>query len=140
MQTLTGCSDRSRGLSRALATTGAWFASLVARAYGLLLQGRSATVYVRFQDPALPDGKRVPIRVFWDLPKWSYPRGGVCIGNVFLTGKRPGLRVLQHEARHVLQWKRYGLAMPILYWLAGSDPRSNHFEVQAGLRDGGYLR
>ncbi len=140
MQTLTGRTAFCGKVTRVLAEAGARLASLLAAAYGSLLGGRGVTVLVRFQDPAFPEGVRIPLRVFWGLPKWAYPRGGVCVGNVFLTGKKPGIKVLQHEARHVLQWKRYGLAMPVLYWLAGSDPSTNRFEVQAGLRDGGYLR
>jgi hypothetical protein len=48
--------------------------------------------------------------------------------------------VLEHEAVHREQWRRYGLAMPLLYLAAGSEARTNRFEVEAGLEKGGYLR
>lgn len=79
------------------------------------------------------------LRMYVDLPKWAYPRGGVCIGNVFLTGKVPSSSVVSHELVHVEQWKKYGLFFPILYAAAGADPFTNRFEVEAGLEAGGYL-
>lgn len=72
------------------------------------------------------------------LPDWAFPRGGICIGRVFLTGRAPTPAVVRHEVRHVDQWRRYGLAMPLLYWISGADATRNWFEVQAGLADGGY--
>jgi len=48
--------------------------------------------------------------------------------------------VLRHERVHREQWKRYGLALPLLYWLSGRDPQRNRFEIEAGLKDGGYIR
>ena len=145
MQTLTGHGLRGvwRALVDVLAAVTARLATGFAVAYGVLLRGKSASITVRFEDSKNPGNtakKSVPLRVFWGLPKWAYPRGGVCVGSVFLTGPKPSAKVVQHEARHALQWRRYGLAMPILYWLAGSDPFTNRFEVEAGLRDGGYLR
>lgn len=74
------------------------------------------------------------------LPKWAYARGGTCVGSVYLTGNVVSDRVLRHERIHVDQWKKYGLLFPVLYWLAGSDPLKNHFEIEAGLEDGGYVR
>ena len=79
------------------------------------------------------------LTVVTGLPKRAYPRGGICVGDVFLTGPQPRPSVLRHEAQHARQWRIYGLAMPVLYWLAGSDPHRNWFEVEAGLSDGGYL-
>lgn len=73
------------------------------------------------------------------LPTLSYPRGGVCIGAVFLTGDFPSDCVIAHEVRHTVQWERYGLLFPFLYWSAGANPLTNRFEVEAGLTDGGYL-
>src|SRR5690606_24393379 len=35
---------------------------------------------------------------------------------------------------------RYGVAMPLLYLAAGSEARTNRFEVEAGLEKGGYVR
>jgi hypothetical protein len=30
------------------------------------------------------------------------------------------------------------MLMPFLYFLAGSDPLTNRFEIEAGLEEGGY--
>ena len=46
----------------------------------------------------------------------------------------------RHELVHVEQWRHYGLAMPLLYALAGHNPLRNRFEIEAGLEDGGYVR
>ena len=73
------------------------------------------------------------------LPQRAYPRGGVCVGRVFLTGPRPSRAVIAHEKRHVTQWYRYGALFPLLYAVAGRDAFSNRFEIEAGLEDGGYL-
>lgn len=86
---------------------------------------------VRFQS----DGSMV---IASGLPSGVYPRGGLCVGRVFLTGPFPTPEVVRHEKRHLAQWMRYGLAMPILYWASGRDARHNWFEVAAGLADGGY--
>jgi len=40
----------------------------------------------------------------------------------------------------VAQWKKYGLALIPLYVAAGSNPLTNRFEVEAGLKKGGYTR
>jgi hypothetical protein len=48
--------------------------------------------------------------------------------------------VLEHEAIHKAQWKRYGLAFIPLYIAAGSPALTNRFEVEAGLEKGGYVR
>ena len=74
------------------------------------------------------------------LPRWAFRRGGTCVGSVYLTRDNDGDRVLRHERVHVAQWKRYGMAMPVLYAIAGRDPLRNRFEVEAGLEDGGYVR
>ncbi|WP_235038061.1 Fe-S oxidoreductase [Microbacterium sp. 18062] len=82
-----------------------------------------------------------PLHVFRGLPSWAYPRGGVCVGNCFLTGDGPtNARLLAHEAVHERQWRRYGFLMPVLYALAGRDPLRNRFEIEAGLEDGNYVR
>jgi hypothetical protein len=72
------------------------------------------------------------------LPRWAFKRGGTCVGRVYLTRDNDGPRVLQHEAVHVRQWQKYGMLMPFLYFLAGSDPLTNRFEIEAGLEEGGY--
>nr|WP_227497239.1 Fe-S oxidoreductase [Planctomonas psychrotolerans] len=74
------------------------------------------------------------------LPAWAFRRGGTCVGAVYLTRYNDGRRVLQHEAVHVRQWKRYGLLFPLVYGLAGRDPLHNRFEIEAGLERGGYVR
>jgi hypothetical protein len=35
-------------------------------------------------------------------------------------------------------WKKYGLAMVVLYIAAGQDASQNRFEIEADLRKGGY--
>lgn len=78
--------------------------------------------------------------VFRGLPKWAFPRGGVCAGGCFLTGDAPvSAHVLRHEAIHKRQWQRYGILMPILYQLSGRNPLRNRFEIEAGLADGNYV-
>ncbi len=78
--------------------------------------------------------------VLHGLPKWAFKRGGVCIGRVYLTDTNVSSRVLRHELRHVRQWERYGMLFPVLYFLAGSNPLKNRFEIEAGLADGNYVR
>jgi hypothetical protein len=73
-----------------------------------------------------------------NCPKWSFGRGGTTIGAVYLTKHTHSRAVLEHEAVHRAQWKKYGLAFVPLYIAAGSDARTNRFEVEAGLRKGGY--
>jgi hypothetical protein len=71
-------------------------------------------------------------------PRWAFGRGGTTIGAVYLTHDNLGQSVLEHEAVHRAQWKRYGLAFIPLYIAAGPDARTNRFEVEAGLSKGGY--
>lgn len=78
--------------------------------------------------------------VFSGMPRWSYRRGGVCVGACYLTGSNTSPSVLRHERVHVRQWRRYGALFPLLNVLAGRNPLTNRFEIEAGLRDGGYLR
>lgn len=73
------------------------------------------------------------------LPSNAYPRGGICVGRVFLTGPPPSPRVIAHEKRHVAQWRRYGLLMPLLYAVSGREATTNWFEIDAGLSDGNYV-
>ncbi|UOQ55857.1 Fe-S oxidoreductase [Leucobacter allii] len=77
--------------------------------------------------------------VFRGMPRWSFGRGGSCVGSCYLTDANVSPRVLRHERVHREQWRRYGLALPLLYLLAGRDPLRNRFEIEAGLADGGYL-
>lgn len=78
--------------------------------------------------------------VFRGMPKWTFGRGGSCVGSCYLTDTNDSPRVLRHERVHVEQWRRYGLALPVLYFFAGRDPLQNRFEIAAGLKDGGYIR
>jgi len=73
-----------------------------------------------------------------ECPRWSFGRGGTTIGAVYLTKSAHSRAVLEHEAVHRAQWKKYGLAFIPLYIAAGSDARTNRFEIEAGLSKGGY--
>ncbi|MDX2378078.1 Fe-S oxidoreductase [Microbacterium sp. LRZ72] len=84
--------------------------------------------------------RRAGLWVFRGMPRWSFARGGVCVGGCFLTGSGPiPTSLLRHEAVHRRQWRRYGILMPVLYLLAGRDPLRNRFEIEAGLEDGRYV-
>jgi hypothetical protein len=84
--------------------------------------------------------RREGLWVFHGLPEWAFARGGVCVGDCYLTGDaRITARVLKHEAVHARQWRRYGLLMPLLYALSGRDPLRNRFEIEAGLEEGNYV-
>ncbi|MET0955078.1 MAG: Fe-S oxidoreductase [Cryobacterium sp.] len=84
--------------------------------------------------------RRNGLFVFRGLPAWSFGRGGSCVGAVYLTNQNVSADVLEHEAVHKLQWQRYGMLFPLLYFVAGRDPLKNRFEIEAGLEKGGYLR
>lgn len=132
---LTACAARAWGRA------GTAVAGSGALVYGTLLGGvrRDASVSVGGNDEGgYAQSAPVRLRVVSGLPGWAYPRGGVCIGDTFLTGPAPAASVLRHEARHVLQWRTLGLALPFLYWAAGSNPYTNRFEIEAGLEEGGY--
>jgi len=110
-----------------LARFGYWYATAIAFVWGGIL----STGEVRRIDG---------LWVFTGMPGWSFGRGGSCVGGCYLTDDNVGEAVLRHERVHQRQWRRFGMAMPILYLLAGRDPLTNRYEVEAGLRDGGYLR
>ncbi|QIM18749.1 Fe-S oxidoreductase [Leucobacter coleopterorum] len=78
--------------------------------------------------------------VFRGMPRWAFRRGGSCVGSCYFTDNNVSPSVLRHELVHRSQWQRFGLAMPLLYALAGQDPLKNRFEIEAGLSDGGYLK
>lgn len=71
-------------------------------------------------------------------PRWAFGRGGTTIGAVYLTHDQVSPRVLEHEAVHRAQWRRYGLAFIPLYFAAGLSASGNRFEIEAGLSGGGY--
>lgn len=123
-----------RGVARAALTAalhplvampGYWLATGLAAIWGTALGGR-----VRRRDGLI---------VVDGLPDWAFGRGGTTIGGVYLTNRLTGQEVLEHEAVHRQQWKRFGLAFVPLYLAAGQDPLRNRFEVEAGLELGGYL-
>jgi hypothetical protein len=88
-----------------------------------------------------PIERRGGLWIFRGMPKWTFKRGGVCVGGCYLTGdSSPTEAVLRHEAVHRVQWLRYGFLMPVLYLLAGQNPLRNRFEIEAGLEDGNYVR
>ena len=72
------------------------------------------------------------------LPKWAYGQGGTTIGAVYLTTDNSSPTVLEQQAVHRAQWKKYGLAFIPLHLDAGRDARHNRFEIEAGLAKGGY--
>lgn len=78
------------------------------------------------------------LHVIHGLPRWAFGRGGTTIGAVYLTREATSERVLEHELVHQRQWRRYGLALPILYLAAGVAAHRNRFEIEAGLEAGGY--
>jgi hypothetical protein len=112
-------------LSPVVAVPGFWVATGCAALWGRLLGGRFRV--------------RNGVRYFEGLPRWAYGRGGTTIGAVYLTTDNTAPGVLDHEAVHVEQWRRYGLAFIPLYIAAGADALANRFEIEAGLERGGYL-
>jgi hypothetical protein len=76
--------------------------------------------------------------VFTGMPRWAFSRGGSCVGGVYLTNDNAAAPVLEHEAVHRQQWKTYGMVFPFLYLLAGRNPLTNRFEIEAGLEKGNY--
>jgi hypothetical protein len=83
--------------------------------------------------------RRGGLVVFRGMPGWAFGRGGSCVGGCYLTGDNVTDEVLEHEAVHKRQWQRYGMVFPLLYLLAGRNPLTNRYEIEAGLEKGGYL-
>jgi hypothetical protein len=122
---------RIPGLRRLLlwppvARPGYWFATACAFVWGGVLLGRF--------------GRMRGMHVYRGLPTWAFGRGGTTIGAIYLTRDNVTDGVLDHEAVHKAQWKKYGLAFIPLYIAAGSPALTNRFEIEAGLERGGYLR
>jgi hypothetical protein len=109
-----------------IALPGYWFATACAWLWGRILFGRYAKAH--------------GIHYFSGLPTWAYGRGGTTIGAIYLTTDNVRPSVLEHEAIHKAQWRRYGLVFIVLYLAAGSPALTNRFEVEAGLEKGGYVR
>jgi hypothetical protein len=112
-------------LSPVVARPGYWFATLVGIMWGGVLSG------FRLR-------REGGVIVAPNMPRWAFGRGGTTIGAVYFTHKQTSARVLEHEAVHRDQWRRYGLCFIPLYIAAGVDARTNRFEVEAGLEKGGY--
>lgn len=78
--------------------------------------------------------------VFTGMPRWSFGRGGSCVGGCYLTDNNVSDEILEHEAVHRRQWRRFGMLFPLMYAIAGRNPLTNRFEREAGLKKGGYIR
>lgn len=113
-------------LSPVIARPGYWFATLS----GLLWGGILSRFRLRREGGVI---------IAECLPKWAFGRGGTTIGAVYLTSSNVSPAILEHEAVHRAQWRKYGLAFIPLYIDAGQDARTNRFEVEAGLKKGGYV-
>lgn len=118
---------RLRSTPYPFAILGYWYATCVGFVWGSLL---STGVVERH-------GK---LWVFRGMPRWSYGRGGSCVGACYLTTDNVSPEILEHEEVHRRQWRTYGLLLPVLYWLSGRNPYENVFEREAGLAKGGYIR
>lgn len=114
-----------------VARPGYWFATACAWLWGRILFGRFTKARGIHADA---------IHYFSNLPTWAYGRGGTTIGAIYLTTDNTADAVLEHEAIHKAQWKKYGLAFIAVYVAAGSPALTNRFEVEAGLEKGGYVR
>ena len=128
---LIATAGRIPGLRRLLrhpviALPGYWFATACALAWGGIL----STGRIRNEGGVI---------ITSGCPRWAFGRGGTTIGAVYLTGNLTAPAVLEHEAVHRAQWRRYGLAFIPLYLAAGQDPLTNRFEIEAGLAKAGYL-
>jgi len=117
---------RRVGLHPVVALPGYALVSAIALVWGAVLGGFRVS-------------RRGGVVVCAGLPRWAFGRGGTTLGAVYLTRDAVSPRVLEHEAVHRAQWRRYGLAMIPLYLAAGRDPLRNRFEIAAGLRSGGYV-
>jgi len=116
---------RSVLLHPIIARPGYWFATLSGLLWGGILGG------FRYRNEG-------GVIIASGLPKWAFGRGGTTIGAVYLTSSNITTPILEHEAIHRAQWKRYGLAFIPLYVAAGANGLTNRFEVEAGLKKGGY--
>lgn len=119
---MTGVGARAWPLAR----LGYWYATAVGFVWGSLWSTGRVT-------------RHEGLWVFTGMPKWTFGRGGSCVGSCYLTDVNVGAPVLRHELVHRAQWRHYGLALPLLYFVSGRNPLKNRFEIEAGLEDGGYL-
>lgn len=114
-------------LDSRISHAGYWFATAVGATWGFLMSTG-------------PVERRNGLLVFTGMPKHAFGRGGSCVGGCYLTDSNASDDVLEHEAVHKRQWRRYGMLFPLLYFIAGRDPLRNRFEIEAGLEKGGYIR
>ena len=112
-------------LSRVVALPGYW----VATGAGLIWGGVMSGFRLRSESGVI---------VASPMPRWAFGRGGTTIGAVYLTRDNVRQNVLEHEAVHRAQWRRYGLCFIPLYIAAGVVATTNRFEIEAGLKKGGY--
>ena len=93
-----------------ISRAGYWWATLVGFTWGFLWStGRIE--------------RRQGLVVFTGMPKWTFGRGGSCVGGCYLTDRNAGDVVLGHEAVHKAQWRTYGMLFPLLYWLVAGAIR-----------------
>ena len=114
-------------LSPVVALPGYWFATVAGLIWGGVMSGFRLRV----------EGGVI---VAPHMPRWAFGRGGTTIGAVFLTHDLVGPATLEHESVHRAQWRRYGMCFIPLYIAAGVVATTNRFEVEAGLKKGGYIR
>ena len=84
--------------------------------------------------------RRGGLIVFRGMPAWAFGRGGSCVGGCYLTNQNVSTAILEHEVVHKRQWQRFGIVFPLLYLVAGRNPLQNRFEIEAGLKKGGYVK
>lgn len=116
---------RAVGLHPVVARPGYWLATAVGVTWGAVLGGFRVS-------------RRGGVIVCEGMPRWAFGRGGTTVGAAYLTRDNTRPEVLEHEAVHRAQWRKYGLAFIPLYFAAGLDGRTNRFEIEAGLEKGGY--
>ena len=123
---MSGPTMRIRLTDSPISRAGYWWATAVGFVWGFLWSTG-------------PIAYRQGLVVFTGMPKWTFGRGGSCVGGCYLTDRNAGDVVLGHEVVHQAQWRTYGMLFPLLYLLAGRDPLRNRCEIEAGLAAGGYL-
>ena len=112
-------------LSPVVALPGYWFATIAALIWG----GVMSRFRLRVEGGVI---------VAPHMPSWTFGRGGTTVGAVFFTRDLVGPATLEHESVHRAQWRRYGMCFIPLYIAAGVPAKTNRFEIEAGLKKGGY--
>lgn len=114
-------------LSPVVALPGYWFATIA----GLIWGGVMSRFRLRAEGGVI---------IAPHMPRWSFGRGGTTIGAVYFTNNLVERATLEHESVHRAQWRKYGLCFIPLYIAAGVEATTNRFEIEAGLKKGGYIR